>query len=369
MNFFRHRISRFKKTQRNRQLTKHLSASISKRIAKLTLILLCLVLVNSLAMIQFEGMTFRDAMWMSLTTITTVGYGDLSPSTNMGRIFTVISLYAFAISVLTLLISEVIEWRMVKSDKKRKGYWEWRNMKQHILIINSPNTDTEKYLIRLLREIHRTESIEDTPVKLLSRKFPNGLPQTLVDLKLLLRTGAAEDGETLQRCGIEQAEHIILLARDTDNTVSDSITYDVLCQIKMLNSKARIIAEAISDNNHQRFLDAGADVVIRPIRAYPELVVRAMVNPGTERVIEDLLSASGDSLYLLPVSFYGRKWLDIVTTVLSNDIGTPVAYMNGAELIMQPNSEDECNADALIVMGKQGCVDKAITLQKVLNRQ
>ena len=92
-----------------------------------------------------------------------------------------------------------------------------------------------------------------------------------------------------------------------------------------------------------------------------------MVNPGTERVIEDLLSASGDSLYLLPVSFSGRKWLDIVTTVLSNDIGTPVAYMNGAELIMQPNSADECSADALIVMGKQGCADKVITLQKVLN--
>lgn len=51
-------------------------------------LLLCVscILAGSVGMMQFEGMKFSDALWWSFVTATTVGYGDLSPSTNAGRI-------------------------------------------------------------------------------------------------------------------------------------------------------------------------------------------------------------------------------------------------------------------------------------------
>ena len=44
------------------------------------------VLAGTFGMMYFEEMTFQDALWWSFVTATTVGYGDLSPATNAGRI-------------------------------------------------------------------------------------------------------------------------------------------------------------------------------------------------------------------------------------------------------------------------------------------
>lgn len=355
MNIIKRQLSNLTRHRRKRRFTKHLSSSIGKRITFLLSLLIILVSVNTVAMVVFEKMSIEDGLWMSLTTITTVGYGDVSPSTVYGRIITVVFLYAFAISALTLLISEIIEWRFLINDKKRKGFWTWKNMHNHIQIINTPNTDTERYLKRLVLEINNTESLKSHPIKLLSRKFSDGLPQSLNELKLLHRTGAAEQANMLNSINLEKADYIVLLARDAHDTLSDSITFDVLTQIKELNTNALcIVAEAVSDHNQARFKQAGADVVIRPIRAYPELVVRSMVSPGTETVIEDLLCASGDSLYREDVKFNDKQWIDIVTDSLQLNVGTPIAYIVNGEIKMQPNANDVCSGDGLILLAKQG---------------
>jgi len=366
MNALKRQIAGMSKSRRKRRLTKHLSSNIRKRIGFLLSLLLVLVAINTLAMVMFEEMSWNDGLWMSLTTITTVGYGDLSPSTSIGRLITVLSLYAFAISVLTLLISEIVEWRLLINDKKRRGFWVWKTMMNHIQIINSPNVDPSRYLQRLIGEINATSLLNGHPVKLLSRKFPDGLPPELTALKLLHRTGAAEDFEMLNSIGLDKADYIILLARDPQDTVSDSITFDVLMQIRSINSPARVIAEAVADHNHQRFLDAGADVVLRPIRAYPELVVRAMVNPGTEKVIEDLLNAQGDSLYREDVVFEEIPWIELVTQSLKCGVGTPIAYTKNGQINMHPDAHQVCSGDGLIVLSKQHSIKNVSTLKHAL---
>lgn len=366
MNSLKQQLAGFTRTRRKRRLTRHLSSNIVKRISFLLLLLVVLLGINTCAMMIFEGMSLSDGLWMSLTTITTVGYGDLSPSTVAGRTTTVLSLYTFAISVLTLLISEIVEWRFLINDKKRRGSWVWKNMRNHIQIINSPNDDTERYLNRLINEILQTETLKDLPVKLLSRKYPDGLPHSLTELKLLHRTGAAEDAGALSSISLDKANYIVLLARDPYDTVSDSVTFDVLTQIKAMNTDAQIIAEAVVDQNYSRFINAGADVVIRPIRAYPELVVRAMVNPGTEKIIEDLLRADGESLYRKDVDFKDTTWLDLVTQALISGVGTPIAYTNNGDIHMQPEANTVCEGDGLIVLSRQDTICHVSALQKAL---
>ena len=80
MNVLKRQISGFARHRRKSSLTKHLSSSITKRVRFLIILLLALVGGKTVGMMVFEKMSFSDGLWMSLTTITTVGYGDLVPT-------------------------------------------------------------------------------------------------------------------------------------------------------------------------------------------------------------------------------------------------------------------------------------------------
>lgn len=343
------------KAHRNRRLTKHLSASIFKRIGRLLFLLLCLVVINSTAMVVFEKMKTADAVWLSFTTLTTVGYGDFSPSTAIGRTVTIVTMYGFAITLLSLLAAEVVEWRLVKMEKKRKGLWEFNDMKEHIQIINTPNTGTERYMVGLIREIQTTPAFINMPVQLLTRKYPDGLPDSLKALKPIHRTGSAEDGQMLFNINLEKAKHIIILARDCGDSLSDSLTFDILSQVKKINPTANIICEVVVDSNRERFVCCGATAVLRPVRAYPEIIVRALSHPGTEQILEDLFDAEGDSIHKLPCQFKDKAWKEIVMHCMSNNIGTPLAYFSASKIVMHPQPNDLCTGDFLAVLLNPQC--------------
>lgn len=325
---------------RNRRYTKHLSANLFKRIAGFLVILLALIGINTLAMIAFEGMDFSNALWLSMTTLTTVGYGDFSPTTAEGRIVTVVSMYLIAIALLGQIVGEYIDWRAVKLEKLRLGTWEFKKLENHIQIINTPNLDTELYLNRLLRQVRDTPKLRDLPVQLLTRKYPEGIPASLKKFKLLHRTGEAENTENLLSVGVKRAAYIVILARDFSDATSDSLTFDILSRIEEMGTNATIIVEAVSDSNRARLSAAGADAIIRPIRAYPEIVVRSMTDPGTEQVMENIFSHQGGHLARIDVQFSGKKWADLQCTIIQKNYGTPVAYVSEDGQIVIPSSND-----------------------------
>ncbi len=343
-------LSSLVRLSRKRQLTKHLSTNLSLRITKLLLLLSLLVLINSGVMIWVEKMAVGDAFWLSFTTLTTVGYGDFSASTTVGRITTVVTMYGFAITMLSLLAAEVIEWRLQKTERKRKGLWEFKDMVDHIQIINTPNRDTERYLIRLISEIQKTPQLQELPIQLLTRKFGDGLPESLSSLKVLHRHGAAEDGVMLKHINLEHAKHVIILARDAAESLSDSISFDILSQVVAVNPDANILVEAVLDENRERFLKLGANAVIRPIRAYPEMVARTLSHPGTEGVLEDLFRASGESIHRFDVPFRELRWMDIVSVCIRHQIGTPIGYFFRGDTVVQPKFERLCEGDGLAVL-------------------
>lgn len=345
-------IANIIRSHKRSRLTEHLSGSIYKRISRLVVLFAGLVAIKSLAMLYFEKLSLGDAVWLSLTTFTTVGYGEFSASTGPGRLISILAMYGFAISLLSTLVAELIYWKMLSTNKKLKGYWEF-NMVDHIQIINTPNVDTERFMLKLVKEIQATPAFSETPIQLLTRKYPQGLPESLNSLKLIHRTGSAEDGSTLNNIGLHNAKHIVILARDSSDSLSDCLTFDILSRVTQINPNAIVVVEAILDENRQRFLSMGASAVLRPIRAYPEMIARALSHPGTERVLEDLFDANGDSLHKVPCKFSNRTWAEIVTACIQKRIGTPLGYFVKGEVIMQPSFDEMCSGEALAVLVKK----------------
>ncbi len=105
----------------------------------LVLYLAAIGVLHIAAMIIFEGLPLGDAAWLTMTTVTTVGYGDVSAASAAGRVSTVVLLYIGGIFALAKGAGDYFDYRASKRLDKIQGRWRW-NLQDHVLLINAPAT-------------------------------------------------------------------------------------------------------------------------------------------------------------------------------------------------------------------------------------
>ncbi|MET1257193.1 ion channel [Aliikangiella maris] len=341
----------FKFRKQRQHFTRQLHATFTQRLVRLMALMFFLVFMHTFAMVYFEDMKFGDGLWLTVTTLNTVGYGDFSSATTAGRWSTFIFLYLFGISLLGLIFGEYIEYRYNRRELKLFGQWSWKNMNEHILIINTPNSDPDGYLTKLINEIRKTPELENLCIQIITRKYQKGLPHNITKLDVVHTTGRSEDSEILLKANVDKAKYILIIARDSSDSLSDSLTFDILSRIKDIGSQAIIAAEVVRDENRERLRRIGAHAVVRPVRAYPELIIRAATSPGTEEVLENLFSHSGAHMYRINIEFSAVQWKALVMNVLENDAGLPVAYMNNeGKIKVNPKPDELCSGKSVITM-------------------
>lgn len=329
--------------------TAHYPPDFSSRLVKLIAILFLLIIIDAAGMMYFENQSFGDALWMGLTTITTVGYGDISPSTIGGRIVTIVCLYALGIFILAHIVTEFIEHRMWISAEKKQGRWRW-NMKDHILIINTPTIDSCRYMHKLVQQIRSTPTLCDYPIQILTDQFREALPKEIAALGVVHFSGDAENSNNLRAANVSDARYIIVIASDQVDHRSDSLTFDILDRIQEIGTEAMVLAEAAQDENRSRLNRAGADVVIRPIRAYPGFLVRALAAPGTEAVLEELFTHDNTHMHRIDIVFKDRCWQDLICQFVISGSGIPMAYVADGEVHCNPEPTTVCSGDAIITL-------------------
>jgi len=305
-------------------------------------------------MVHYENLSLGDAIWLTLTTATTVGYGDLSASTFEGRTATIFLIYLGGIFILAKVVGDYFDYRLAVRDKKTKGHWSW-DMKQHIVILNSPSHSGERYLQRLIKQFRASENYKDTEIYLLTRQFPQCLPDFITELGNVVHySGNPSNPQDLDTVCVAQARAVIVLAKDENDETSDGRTFDILHRLKDLKVSATVLAECVEDSNRQRLEHAGANIVIRPIRAYPEMIVRAFDAPGSERIIENMFNSENDEYRRYDVAISNLSWCDVVTRLISHDVGIAVAYIDrhSQQLMYNPPAHIKPDIDALITISK-----------------
>lgn len=325
---------------------------ILRNLRRMLLLLCCLLSLHVLAMYWLEDLSLWQSIWLTMTTVSTVGYGDLSAKTLPGQVATVLLLFVSGITMLTLIISDYVDYRMARSERIRTGFWDW-NMIDHIVIINTPKYNRELFFNRLISQIREDKEYQRVPILLLNMDFPEGLPNSLRELGVVHITGNALNESDFKRANIQLAKHILVLAKDEYSAESDSVSFDIAYRLHKLHLGHLAIIEAVDDANRTRLRGLGMKSVLRPVRSYPEILVRAIDAPGSEVVIEDMFTRSDDHPERFPIWLEGERWADVVTAMVQANVGLPMAYVTKeGEVRVNPLGDEHIHAQSVIMLVK-----------------
>lgn len=313
--------------------------------------LLLLAAAHAVAIHAIEGLSLADAAWLTVTTLTTVGYGDLSAVSDAGRITTTVLLYGGGIFLLANTAGDFFDHRATIADRKRRGHWTW-TMQHHIVIVGAPAHHPDTYFTRLLDQLRAHPDTADRPIVIVTDAWAEGVPPALADRDArLVHPGA----DALDRAATATAHAVVVLNPGPDVAHADAVVFDALARVaELVPATTPVVAECRDDANRPRFSAAGATTVIRPLRGYPELLARELAAPGSTAVLTDLFHAQGNECIRVPCAVRGRPWRDIAALALELRAGTPIGYAAGTGApVVNPAPDAAVRADALYVIAEE----------------
>ena len=217
--------------------------------------------------------TILDAFYFTLVTASTVGYGDLTATTQFGRFFSMSVLLtgvaSFGVALGTLL-GPLIEARLATalgnmSDKQLE-------LLENHYVVTGYSDMTEPIL----------ESLDGNSVVVIVRDPDDA--KRLRDHGYEVLTADPSDEEPLDRVGIERARALIVATND------DAQDAMVVLTARELNPDLRIVAGVTDRENVRKLRRAGADIVLSPSVLGGRLLVEsALGNENPERVIDRIL--------------------------------------------------------------------------------
>ncbi len=236
-----------------------------------------------------DGISLIDAFYYSTVTITTTGYGDITPLSPHARLINALVVTPLRIGFLVLLVGTTLE---VLANKGRRGMRDtaWRKrMRNHTVVIGYGTKGRSA-----VNTLRRHEVPTDKVVVIDANQ------QAITDANLDGLAAFHGDGTSrslLRRAEISKAREVIItLARD-DTAILATLT------VRQLNPRAHIVVSVREHENVPLLRQSGADMVVTSSDAVGRLLGLSSVNPFVGNIIEDLLS-SGEGLEVVerPVS-------------------------------------------------------------------
>lgn len=243
-------------------------------------------------------LTWTDALWYSLVTLTTVGYGDFFPKTSGGRFLVGVPLMLIGIGLLGFILSVVATVLITSKTKELKGMRRV-TCAGHLVLIHFPGLPK---LLRLLDELTNDPRLgRDTAIVLIDPDLPE-LPPELAARQVRYVRGDPTRDDTLQRANISAASHAIVLTRDAGDPTSDMRNVSIALAIESRTRQVNTVVECIEPGTRELLVKAGCDRIVCNAQFDALYVSQELLNPGTQDIVADLLSnGQGQQLYLTPV--------------------------------------------------------------------
>jgi voltage-gated potassium channel len=240
---------------------------------------LFLIFIGTSGYHWLEGMSFIDALYMTVITISTVGFGEVRALSPLGRIFTIAlilgggGLAAFSISVTADFIMSG-EWR---------GYWERRrrfqmlsNLSEHVIVCGFG---------RVGRHVSDELSAEKVPFIVVDTD-----PEEVTHAQkygYLAITGNAANENLLRQIGIERARAMVAAVNSDAENVFITLT------ARSLNPDIFIVARVNYEDSEEKLLRAGANRAMMPYHISGKRMVTMLVRPSVADFLDEIAHTSG----------------------------------------------------------------------------
>ncbi|MCH8009884.1 MAG: potassium channel protein [Chloroflexi bacterium] len=231
-----------------------------------------------------EGWPFLDALYMTAVSITTVGYDEVHPLSDGGRIFTIFVILfgvGTALYILTILVQTVVEGELAAAFGVRRMQARIDDLHDHYILCGFG---------RVGEEIATEFAQRDVPFVVVESD-EQAIERCLMSGHLIVQGDATRD-DVLQRAGIERAR-VLMAAADSD--VGN--TYITL-SAKALRPSLYVVARIGQTASEQRVRRAGADRVISPYSLAGRRMALSALQPLTVDFF-DLLASESDGRQLL----------------------------------------------------------------------
>ncbi len=318
---------------------------VKSKVAKIGSLVISSITIGTIGYMWLSGYNFVDALYMTVITVTTVGFGELQPFSPEEKIFTIfliltsITIFGYAVSAFSeyLVSGKLFEQLKHRRVEKQIGYLKGhtivcgygRNGQQAILKLG--NYNKEFVVVEKKKEMIETLDAQD----------------------ILNIEGDATLDETLQKAGIEKASFLITaLPSDADNLF-------VVLTASQLNKDCIIISRAGNESSYKKLKFAGANNVIMPDKLGGDHMASLVTTPDVIEFV-DRLTIEGETtanLEEIAVNDLPEKYIN--KTILDLDLRkqtgcTVIGFRNpDKEYLINPEANIKLVADSqLIVLGR-----------------
>jgi voltage-gated potassium channel len=286
--------------------------------------------------------TIFEGIWWAIVTVSTVGYGDYSPASGVGRSVGML-LILVGTAFMTFYFASLSAATVSLQNSRIEGKGSFIGEK-HIILIGW-NERIRETLIQL-NGINRKppivlidETLKENPVSYPNVTFIRGIPT---------------HDETLNRANIKSAEKVIVSADQSKNEVhADMATVLTLVAVKGLNPSVYTIVEILTRNQIVNAKRAGADEVIQTNKLSSFVMANSIHSQGmSDTLLVMLDNLAGNRLEYIPAieTLVGYTYRECINHFLNKGV-LLIGIKRGEESFINPTPTFQIqNSDELLII-------------------
>jgi len=305
-----------------------------------------LVLVIAIGTAGFhfiEGWSWFDGFYMVITTLTTIGYGEVHPLSHVGRIFNIFIILG-GVSLVFLAIGSateaLLEFELQSFFGRRRMEREIGRLTDHYILCGAGRVgrSAARELARRPAPFVIIESNEAKALKFASENW-------------LMMVGDATQEQTLREAHIEHARGLVAA------TTTDATNLYIVLTARSLNPRLHIIARASEEMAEKHLLTAGADSVVSPYSFAGQRIAQSFLRPHVVSFLDTATTHLGMDLEIgeVPIgagSVFAGKTIE--SSRIRQERGVIIlAIKREKGMRFNPAPDDRIEAgDFLIAMGE-----------------